>query len=170
MGALLALAPAGRFRASDKTPRNRNAVARRLTANVRMARAASCGAYHVAARAKELVDGKSLSECTLRSHLRPAPRLKLLVRDRIRAMFKQFWRVSLTCVLACTAFSQTRSQTAVSKIASGLESATSTNAAAEVLAMERAMEAAVVRGDVAYVDSVSASDLTFTHGDGWTTG
>jgi hypothetical protein len=32
------------------------------------------------------------------------------------------------------------------------------------------MEAAVVRGDVAWVDSVSASDLTFTHGDGWTTG
>ncbi len=32
------------------------------------------------------------------------------------------------------------------------------------------MEAAVVRGDVEYVDSVSAPDLTFTHGDGWTTG
>lgn len=42
--------------------------------------------------------------------------------------------------------------------------------AAQVLAFERAMEAAVVRGDVAYVDSVSAPDLTFTHGDGWTTG
>ena len=27
------------------------------------------------------------------------------------------------------------------------------------------MEAAVVRGDVAYVDRVSSSDLTFTHGD-----
>jgi Domain of unknown function (DUF4440) len=91
-------------------------------------------------------------------------------RDRIRAMYKQFWRVFLTCVLACTAFSQTRSQIAVSKITSGPESATSTNAAAEVLALERAMEAAVVRGDVAYVDSVSAADLTFTHGDGWTTG
>ena len=43
-------------------------------------------------------------------------------------------------------------------------------AAEEVLACERAMEAAVVRGDVAYVDSVSAPDLSFTHGDGWTTG
>jgi hypothetical protein len=32
------------------------------------------------------------------------------------------------------------------------------------------MEAAVVRGDAAYVDSVSAPDLTFTHGDGWTRG
>jgi len=42
--------------------------------------------------------------------------------------------------------------------------------AEEVLAFERAMEAAVVRGDVAYVDKVSAPDLSFTHGDGWTTG
>src|SRR5262245_48826294 len=42
--------------------------------------------------------------------------------------------------------------------------------AAEVLAFERAMEAAVVRGDVAYVERVSAPDLSFTHGDGWTTG
>jgi hypothetical protein len=42
--------------------------------------------------------------------------------------------------------------------------------AGEVLAFERAMEAAVVRGDVAYVDSVSAPDLSFTHGDAWTTG
>ena len=44
------------------------------------------------------------------------------------------------------------------------------DAGAEVLAFERAMEAAVVRGDVAYVASVSAPDMTFTHGDGWTTG
>jgi len=42
--------------------------------------------------------------------------------------------------------------------------------AEEVLAFERAMEAAVVRGDVAYVDKVSSPDLTFTHSDAWTTG
>lgn len=42
--------------------------------------------------------------------------------------------------------------------------------AAEVLNLERNMEAAVVRGDVAYVDRVSAVDLTFTHGDGRTMG
>jgi hypothetical protein len=42
--------------------------------------------------------------------------------------------------------------------------------AAEVLAFERLMEAAVVRGDVSYVDKVSSPDLTFTHGDAWTTG
>ena len=40
----------------------------------------------------------------------------------------------------------------------------------EVLAFERAIEAAVVRGDVAFVDAASAPSFTFTHGDGWTTG
>jgi hypothetical protein len=43
-------------------------------------------------------------------------------------------------------------------------------AAAEVLALEQRIEAAVVRGDVAYVDSVLSSDFRFVHGDGWTTG
>jgi hypothetical protein len=42
--------------------------------------------------------------------------------------------------------------------------------AAEVLAFERAIEAAVVRGDVGFVDAASAPTFTFTHGDGWTTG
>jgi len=64
-------------------------------------------------------------------------------------------------VIACPAFGQQlKSSPVVAK----------PDAASEVLAFERAMEAAVVRGDVAYVDRVSAPDLTFTHGDGWTTG
>jgi hypothetical protein len=42
--------------------------------------------------------------------------------------------------------------------------------AAQVLAFEREIEAAVVRGDVAFVDAASAPTFTFTHGDGWTTG
>ena len=41
---------------------------------------------------------------------------------------------------------------------------------AEVLAFEKTMEAAVVRGDVKFLDQICASDFTFTHGDGWTTG
>jgi hypothetical protein len=41
---------------------------------------------------------------------------------------------------------------------------------AEVLAFERAIEDAVVRGDVGFVDAASAPTFTFTHGDGWTTG
>jgi hypothetical protein len=42
--------------------------------------------------------------------------------------------------------------------------------AGEVLAFERDMEAAVVRGDVAYLSRILPADFTFTHGDGWTTG
>jgi hypothetical protein len=41
---------------------------------------------------------------------------------------------------------------------------------AEVIAFEREIEAAVVRGDVAFVDRASAPTFAFTHGDGWTTG
>ena len=40
----------------------------------------------------------------------------------------------------------------------------------EVIAFEREIEAAVVRGDAAFVDAASAPTFTFTHGDGWTTG
>jgi hypothetical protein len=42
--------------------------------------------------------------------------------------------------------------------------------AAEVLTFERNIEAAVVRGDVAYVAGALSNDFSFTHGDGWTTG
>jgi hypothetical protein len=42
--------------------------------------------------------------------------------------------------------------------------------ATEVLALEQKIEEAVIRGDVAFVDSVLASDFRFIHGDGWTTG
>ena len=43
-------------------------------------------------------------------------------------------------------------------------------ASAEVLAFERQVEEAVLRADVAFLDDVCASDFTYTHGDGWTTG
>ena len=87
------------------------------------------------------------------------------------AMCRQFLsHFALVAVLAFPAFGQTKSTIATSKITSAPESTASTDAAVEVLAFERAMETAVVRGDVAYVDRVSAPDLTFTHGDGWTTG
>ena len=42
--------------------------------------------------------------------------------------------------------------------------------AAEVLALERRIEDAVLQADVAFLDGVCASDFTYTHGDGWTTG
>lgn len=56
-------------------------------------------------------------------------------------------------VLACTAFS-----------------GPAPDAATEVLALEHKIEDAVVRGDVAFVDSVLAVDFSFVHGDGWTMG
>jgi hypothetical protein len=80
------------------------------------------------------------------------------------------FRFGLLSVLALSAFSQTKSPTADSRISLAATSIASTEAAAEVLAFERALEAAIVRGDVVYVEHVSAPDLTFTHGDGWTTG
>ena len=49
-------------------------------------------------------------------------------------------------------------------------SADTTSQEADVLAFERNMEAAVVRGDVAFLDQICASDFSFTHGDGWVTG
>ena len=62
----------------------------------------------------------------------------------------------------------------------GAESATAAEAltlsgeesdvAEEVLALEKRIEEAVLRGDVAFLDGVCADDFTYTHGDGWTTG
>jgi Domain of unknown function (DUF4440) len=42
--------------------------------------------------------------------------------------------------------------------------------AADVLALEQKIEAAVVKGDVAFVSSVLSDDFRFIHGDGWTRG
>ncbi len=42
--------------------------------------------------------------------------------------------------------------------------------AEEVLALEKRIEEAVLRADVAFLDAVCADDFTYTHGDGWTTG
>lgn len=78
-------------------------------------------------------------------------------------------RALLIAGLACLGLAQQPQPSAVAaKPAAVIQS--EDPAAAEVMAFERAMEAAVVRGDVAYVDRVSARDLSFTHGDGWTTG
>lgn len=54
----------------------------------------------------------------------------------------------------------------------GVPAPTAADAAtiAEVLAFEKEMEAAVVRGDVKFLERALTSDFIFTHGDGWTTG
>ena len=43
-------------------------------------------------------------------------------------------------------------------------------AIAEVLAFEKATEAAVVRGDTAFLERALAPTFLFTHGDGWADG
>lgn len=49
-------------------------------------------------------------------------------------------------------------------------SASQAATAAEVIAFEKTMEAAVVKGDVKYLTTILPDDFTFTHGDGWTSG
>lgn len=48
--------------------------------------------------------------------------------------------------------------------------ANATGDAAAILALEQKMEAAVVKGDVAFVDSLLSTDFHFRHGDGWVRG
>ena len=55
-------------------------------------------------------------------------------------------------------------------IAQPAKSAQDNTAAAEVLALEKKIEDAVVRGDVPFMENVLASDFSFVHGDAWTTG
>jgi hypothetical protein len=43
-------------------------------------------------------------------------------------------------------------------------------AAAEVLTLDQKIGTAVVRGETAYVDSVTPGDFVMVHGDGWTNG
>ena len=47
---------------------------------------------------------------------------------------------------------------------------TEEDAVADVLALEKRIEDAVLRADVAFLDRACADDFTYTHGDGWTTG
>ena len=72
------------------------------------------------------------------------------------------------CALA--AAQQRPSGAAAALVAAPTALASARDASAEVLALEREIEAAVVRGDVAFVDAATAPTFTFTHGDGWTTG
>src|SRR5215510_9709701 len=51
-----------------------------------------------------------------------------------------------------------------------ITSANAAGEAADVLALERKIEAAVVRGDVASAETVLSPDFHFRHGDGWTRG
>jgi hypothetical protein len=77
------------------------------------------------------------------------------------------WPLAVVCAAVCSVAAQ---QTAAPEGQRPAAARTAHDAATEVLAFERDIEAAVVRGDVRFVDAASASTFTFTHGDGWTTG
>ena len=70
------------------------------------------------------------------------------------------WTLSLALV-ACTAGPLAQESS---------RSNAAADTANEVLELERQIEAAVLRADVDFLDPICASDFTYTHGDGWTTG
>ena len=91
------------------------------------------------------------------------------------------WIVSAFVVIlaAVASAQQTKPQVRVPKTApapsltpTGVPAPSAADAAtiAEVLAFEKQMEAAVVRGDVKFLDHALSPDFIFTHGDGWTSG
>ena len=91
------------------------------------------------------------------------------------------WIVSAFVVIlaAVASAQQTKPQVRVPKTApapsltpTGVPAPSAADAAtiAEVLAFEKQMEAAVVRGDVKVLDHALSPDFIFTHGDGWTSG
>jgi uncharacterized protein DUF4440 len=91
------------------------------------------------------------------------------------------WLVSFVLLLVSASLSAQQPANAVRKpktgpaatlTPAGVPAPNATDAAtiAEVLAFEKEMEAAVVRGDVRFLDRALTPDFIFTHGDGWTTG
>ena len=78
------------------------------------------------------------------------------------------WPIPMVFAALCSVAAQQTAAVAASHQAAGTNAAH--EVAAQVLAFEREIEAAVVRGDVGFVDAASAPTFTFTHGDGWTTG
>ena len=80
-------------------------------------------------------------------------------------------------VLACLALAQHASGQQPSSPAASrpprppaITLANATGDAATILALEQKMEASVVKGDVAFVDSLLSTDFHFRHGDGWVRG
>ena len=91
------------------------------------------------------------------------------------------WIVSTLLLLTITSAAAQQAATAVRKPKTGpapsltptgvpAPSAADAATIAEVLAFEKNMEAAVVRGDVTFLERALTPDFIFTHGDGWTTG
>jgi hypothetical protein len=72
----------------------------------------------------------------------------------------------LVTVLAC----QVSAQQPKSAVAPQMSNPADAARIAEVISFEKEMEAAVVRGDVKFLERALSDDYLFTHGDLWTTG
>src|SRR3982750_2883240 len=79
-----------------------------------------------------------------------------------------FAAIASVLLSAPTAFAQTPK--AVTPAHEANAPATQTATGAEVLAFERDLAAALVRGDVAYMEKALAPDFVMVHGDDWTHG
>ena len=88
---------------------------------------------------------------------KPAGSLVLIVVSCVTAWF----------LPASTAFAQTSAAALTTPAVSPSDQAA---AGSEVLALERSIAEAIVRGDTAYVDRVTSPDFVMVHGDGWTRG
>jgi hypothetical protein len=74
------------------------------------------------------------------------------------------WSLFAVCAAISSVAAHQQAAVPTSRQAASLNN--SHDVAAEVLAFERDVEAAVVRGDVGFVDRASAPTFTFKHGDG----
>ncbi len=83
--------------------------------------------------------------------------------NRVRAARHRAWGLATLAAVAVLAVGASSSPAQVPPSSAAGD-------AAEVLALERQIEAAVLRADVAFLDGVCAPDFTYTHGDGWITG
>ena len=96
----------------------------------------------------------------------------------MRARLSLVFSLSLVCSMSAQqpvssdAVRRPKTSPAPSLVPIGAPAPTAADAAkiAEVLAFEKEMEAAVVRGDVKFLEKVLSDDFLFTHGDGWVDG
>jgi hypothetical protein len=95
---------------------------------------------------------------------------RLLVEVRLM-MHRPSLRLAVALVVALplvsTAYDRASAQT---RPTAHVSPAAQAEAGAEVLELERAIAAALVRGDVAFMERVVAPDFVMVHGDGWTRG
>ena len=73
-------------------------------------------------------------------------------------------------VLASAVSAQSQSSSTARTSTPGTATSAASSDEADILALDQAIGDAVVRGDVAFVDSVLATDFSMVHGDQWTRG